>query len=284
MSIKIEDVSFVYNKGTNIENTVLKNINLEIKDGEFIGLIGHTGSGKSTLIQMLNALIKPTSGKITIDDLEIKKDKKTLSEIRKKVGLVFQYPEHQLFELNVYKDVAFGPKNIGMSEEEIDISVKKSLELVGLDETFYNKPPFNLSGGQKRKVAIASVLAMNPKVLILDEPTAGLDPKASKDILNKIKEMHEMLDITIILVSHSMEMVAKLCDKILVLNKGEKVYFDTPKEVFKNSKNLEKIGLKVPQTTILMNALVEKGYNVPLSVFTVEEATEVLYKLIKEDD
>lgn len=282
MSIKINHLTHIYGEGTAFEKKALDDINLEIKDGSFVGLIGHTGSGKSTLIQHLNALIKPTSGEILLNGENINADKTKLKSVRQRVGLVFQYPEHQLFEMTVYKDVAYGPTNMGLSEEEIAKRVKKSLEIVGLGEDIYNKSPFELSGGQKRRVAIAGVLAMEPEVLVLDEPTAGLDPRGKDNILNAIKHMHDSLGITVILVSHSMEDVARYVDEIIVMHKGKAAMQGKPGEIFSRAYELEMMGLAVPQVSYVFAQLKEKGVDVPTEVFTVEDATDVLYDLLKQ--
>ncbi len=282
MSIKINHLTHVYGENSVFEKKALDDINLEINDGEFIGLIGHTGSGKSTLIQHLNALLMPTSGEVLLNGENIYADKSKLKTIRQKVGLVFQYPEHQLFEMTVYKDVAYGPGNLGLSEDEIDKRVREALETVGLGEEIYEKSPFELSGGQKRRAAIAGVLAMEPEVLILDEPTAGLDPKGRDEILDAIKLMHEKRKITVILVSHSMEDVAKLVDRIVVLAKGKIAVTGTPKEVFAQTEKLESIGLAAPQISYVFSELIQRGYDVPSDVYTVSEATEVLYKFLKQ--
>lgn len=279
MPIEIKNLTYLYSPNTSFERIALSNINLTIQDGEFTGLIGQTGSGKSTLIQNLNGLIKPTQGNIFIENIDIHKDKKTLLDIRKKVGIVFQYPEYQLFETTIFKDVSFGPKNMGMKEDEIDRNVKEALNIVGIPEALYEKSPFEISGGQKRRVAIAGVLAMKPKILVLDEPTAGLDPKGRDDILNNIKILHKKLNITIILVSHSMEDIATLVDKIIVLNKGEIFAIGTPSEIFSRPNELSKIGLAPPQITMLMHRLREKGFNVPTNIFTLEDATNILKDL-----
>ena len=257
-------------------------MSIEINDGEFIGLIGHTGSGKSTLIQHLNALLKPTSGEVLLNGENIYADKNKLKSIRQRVGLVFQYPEHQLFEMTVYKDVAYGPGNLGLPEEEIDKRVRAAFETVGLGEEIYDKSPFELSGGQKRRAAIAGVLAMEPEVLILDEPTAGLDPKGRDEILDAIRIMHEKRKITVILVSHSMEDVAKLVDRIVVLSEGKVALTGTPKEVFAQVDKLEAIGLAAPQISYVFSELRIKGYDVPNDIYTVAEATDVLYKFLKQ--
>ncbi|NLK94690.1 MAG: energy-coupling factor transporter ATPase [Clostridiales bacterium] len=283
MSIKIENLNYVYMPNGPFEKKALNNVNLEIDDNDFLAIIGHTGSGKSTLIQHLNGLIKATSGKIIIDGVDITDKNVNLIDIRKKDGIVFQYPEYQLFEETIEKDIAFGPKNLGLSEEEIHSRVKRSMEMVGLDyETFKDKSPFDLSGGQKRRVAIAGVIAMEPKVLILDEPTAGLDPKGRDDVLSKIKDLHDKYLMTIVWVSHSMEDVAELASRVVVMNDGSVAFEGSPKEVFKQSDKLEAIGLGVPQVTYLMKALKAKGFNVNDDAFTVEQAKEELLKLFKD--
>ena len=276
--MKFENVSFTYSPNTAFEIHALKNINMEIRDGEFIGLIGHTGSGKSTLVQHFNGLMKATSGKIYYNGENIYGEGYSMKELRGKVGLVFQYPEHQLFEVDVLTDVCFGPKNQGLSKEEATERAIKALEMVGLKEKYYKQSPFELSGGQKRRVAIAGVLAMEPEVLILDEPTAGLDPKGRDEILDQLKRIHEERGITIILVSHSMEDVAKYVGRIIVMNQGEAMYDGTPKEVFSHYKELEKIGLAAPQVTYIMNALADKGFCVGTEATTIEEATEEIFR------
>lgn len=282
MSIKIENLTHIYMPKTPFEKKALDNINLVIEDGDFLALIGHTGSGKSTLIQHLNGLLEPSSGKILVDNVDITNKETKLTDIRKKIGLVFQYPEYQLFEETIEKDIAFGPNNLGLAQEEVLSRVKKSMEMVGLDYEIYKDiSPFDLSGGQKRRVAIAGVIAMEPKVLILDEPTAGLDPKGRDDILEQIKILHEKYKMTIILVSHSMEDVGKLAEKIVVMNKGKIALMGKPSEIFKEVEILESIGLAVPQVTYLMKALREKGFNVSDEVFTVEQGSkELLLSLI----
>lgn len=280
MSIKIENLTHIYMPGTPFEKVALNNINLTIDKGDFVAVIGHTGSGKSTLIQHINGLMTPTSGSVMVDDIDINKDKTNLIEIRKKVGIVFQYPEYQLFEETIEKDIAFGPKNLHLSEEEIHERVKSSMEMVELNyKKFKDKSPFDLSGGQKRRVAIAGVIAMKPNVLILDEPTAGLDPKGRDEILDQIKKLHDEYNMTIIIVSHSMEDVAKIANTVVVMNNGEIVLKGTPKEVFKQSDLLENIGLGVPQVTYLMKALKKKGFNVSEDAYTIEQAKEELLKL-----
>lgn len=283
MSIKIENLTHVYMPKSPFEKKALDNVNLVIEDGEFLALIGHTGSGKSTLIQHLNGLLEPTSGKILVDDIDITNKEAKLTEIRKKIGLVFQYPEYQLFEETIEKDIAFGPNNLELSSEEVSRRVKKSMEMVGLDyETYKNVSPFDLSGGQKRRVAIAGVIAMEPKVLILDEPTAGLDPQGRDDILEQIKLLHEKYKMTIVLVSHSMEDVGKLAQRIVVMNKGKVELLGKPSEVFKEVETLEKIGLAVPQVTYLMRVLRERGFDVSDEIFTVEKGTEAILKVLSK--
>ena len=283
MSIKIENLTYVYMPKTPFEKKALDNVSLEIEDVEFLAVIGHTGSGKSTLIQHLNGLLKPASGKIYVDGTDITDKDTKLVDIRKKVGLVFQYPEYQLFEETIAKDIAYGPSNLGLNEDEILKRVKKSMEMVGLNyEEYKDISPFELSGGQKRRVAIAGVIAMEPKVLILDEPTAGLDPAGRDDILEQIKLLHEKYNMTIILVSHSMEDVGKLAEKIIVMNDGHVELQGKPKDVFKEIDTLEKIGLAVPQVTYLMRELKKKGFNVSEDIFTVEKAkSELLNILLK---
>ena len=283
MSIKIENLTYVYMPKTPFEKKALDNVSLEIEDGEFLAVIGHTGSGKYTLIQHLNGLLKPASGKIYVDGTDITDKDTKLVDIRKKVGLVFQYPEYQLFEETIAKDIAYGPTNLGLNEDEILRRVKKSMKMVGLDYDEYKDiSPFELSGGQKRRVAIAGVIAMEPNVLILDEPTAGLDPAGRDDILEQIKFLHEKYNMTIIFVSHSMEDVGKLAEKIIVMNDGHIEIQGKPKEVFREIDTLERIGLAVPQVTYLMRELKRKGFNVSEDIFTVEKAkSELLNILLK---
>lgn len=280
MGIKVENLNYIYGNGTAFEQHALKDINLEIKDGEFIGLIGHTGSGKSTLIQHLNGLIKATSGAVYYNERNIYGEGYDLRALRSHVGLVFQYPEHQLFEIDVFSDVCFGPKNQGLSKEEVEKRAKEALTMVGLDTSYYKRSPFELSGGQKRRVAIAGVLAMKPAVLILDEPTAGLDPKGRDEILDQIKKLHEEQNMTIILVSHSMEDVARYVSRILVMNHGEKVFDDTPKEVFKHYKELEAMGLAAPEITYIIHTLREHGVPVNEDITTIEEARDEIVRLL----
>lgn len=271
-SLRLEHVYYTYSPGTAYEMHALKDINLEIPQGQFVGIIGHTGSGKSTLIQHFNGLVRPTQGKIYFEGQDIWAEQFPLRGLRSQVGLVFQYPEHQLFETDVLTDVCFGPKNQNLTQEECEERAKEALAHVGLDESYYAKSPFELSGGQKRRVAIAGVLAMNPKVLILDEPTAGLDPQGRDEILDQIASLHKTRGITIILVSHSMEDIAKYVDRIIVMNHGVKEYDDVPKKVFSHYRELEKIGLAAPQITYIMHALSEKGLDVDVNATTVEEA------------
>lgn len=276
MSIEIDGLNYIYGEGTPFERKALSNVTVKIEDGEFIGLIGHTGSGKSTLIQHLNRLIKPHSGVIRVDGVDINASGANLKLIRQQVGLVFQYPEHQLFEMTVYKDVAFGPTNMGLPVEEVDARVKAALHKVGLDEGVYEKSPFELSGGQKRRVAIAGVLAMEPKVLILDEPTAGLDPMGRDEILGEIKKLHQRTGITIILVSHSMEDIANYVNRILVMDRGSLMLSGTTQEVFRHVEELEAMGLAVPQVTYLIRQLRERGFEIDPDVTTLSQARQVL--------
>lgn len=283
MSIKIENLTHIYMKKSPFEKKALDNVSLEIQDGEFIALIGHTGSGKSTLIQHINGLLKPSSGKIVVDNIDITASGVKLSDIRKKVGLVFQYAEYQLFEETIEKDIAFGPKNLGLSEEQITERVKRAMNIVGLDyETYKDKSPFDLSGGQKRRVAIAGVVAMEPQVLILDEPTAGLDPKGRDDILGKIELLHKEYNMTIILVSHSMEDVAKVAERILVMDGGKCILDGSPNVIFREVETLERVGLAVPQVTYLVRELKRKGFNISEDIFTLEQATSEILKVLKK--
>lgn len=282
MSIKIEGLTHIYNPNSPFETKALDNINLEIQSGEFIGLIGHTGSGKSTLTQHLNGLLKPHSGKIFINDVDITDKGIKLGEIRKRVGLVFQYPEHQLFEESVFKDIAFGPTNLGLKEEEVAQRVKEAMELVMLNfDELKDRSPFELSGGQRRRVAIAGVLAMKPEVLILDEPTAGLDPRGRDDILDQIKRFHQEMKNTVILVSHSMEDIAKLVDRIIVMYRGTVALTGTPGQVFQEVDTLESIGLGIPQISYLVKRLKEAGIQLREDIFTVEEAREEILKWVR---
>ena len=282
MSIKLENVNYVYSPNTAYEKHALKDINLEINQGEFVGVIGHTGSGKSTLIQHLNGLVSATSGTVYFEGKDIYSKDYNKKELRTNVGLVFQYPEHQLFEVDVLTDVCFGPKNQGLSDEECKKRAIEALELVGFPEKFYGQSPFELSGGQKRRAAIAGVIAMNPKVLVLDEPTAGLDPAGRDEILDEIKMLHDKTKMTVVLVSHSMEDVARYVDRLIVMNKGEKMFDGTPKEVFSHYKELEKVGLAAPQVTYIMHELREKGMDVPVDVTTIEEAADAIMRALKK--
>ena len=282
MIIEIENLNYIYNPNTPFEKKALDNINLDIKEGDFIGLIGHTGSGKSTLVQHLNGLIKPTTGKIIVDGIDITSKDAKLRDIRQKVGLVFQYPEHQLFEETVYKDIAFGPKNLGLGEGEIHERVKKAMDLVGLGfNDLKDRSPFELSGGQKRRVAIAGVLAMKPKVLVLDEPTAGLDPKGRDEILGRIQKLYQEEGITIILVSHSMEDIARLVNRIVVMHKGKIAEEGYTREIFKQPEKLEKIGLGIPQITSFMRRYKLEGNKIRDDILTVEEAKEEIINYLR---
>lgn len=274
--IRTENLTYTYSQGTPFEKTAVKDVNIEIEEGELVGIIGHTGSGKSTLIQHLNGLIKPTSGKIFIDGVDIHDKDVKLRDIRFKVGLVFQYPEYQIFEETVYKDIAFGPTNMGLDEGEIDKRVRETAKLVGIDDSLLNKSPFELSGGQKRRVAIAGVMAMRPKVLILDEPTAGLDPRGREMILGQIKHYHEETGSTVLLVSHSMEDVARFAQKILVMNKGEVFCYDTPPAVFARADEIAAIGLSVPQITKVFSMLRSRGIDIRGDVYTIEFAMKTI--------
>ena len=282
MSIELKNVTYTYSPGTSYEIHALKDINLNIPDGQFIGVIGHTGSGKSTLIQHLNALIQPTSGTVSYNGEDVWAENYNRRALRSEVGLVFQYPEHQLFESDVLSDVCFGPMNQGKSREEAEEEAKKALLQVGFKEKNFKKSPFDLSGGQKKRVAIAGVLAMNPKILILDEPTAGLDPKGRDEILDQIAYLHEKADMTVILVSHSIEDIAKYVDRIIVMNKGSVMFNDVPKKVFAHYKELESVGLAAPQVTYIMHALKEKGLDVDVTATTVEEAKENILAVLKK--
>lgn len=280
MSIILDKVNYIYSEETAYRIKALRDINLEIRDGQFIGVIGHTGSGKSTLIQHLNGLMKATSGTIYFNGQDIYADDFDLRELRSRVGLVFQYPEHQLFETTIFDDVCFGPKNQGLSKEEAGLRAFEALRSVGMPEELYYQSPFDLSGGQKRRVAIAGVLAMKPEVLILDEPTAGLDPAGRDEILDLVARMHKERGITVILVSHSMEDVAKYVERIIVMNQGAVMFDDTPREVFRHYKELESVGLAAPQVTYLMHELKERGLLVNTEATTVEEARQSLMEAL----
>jgi len=281
MGIILDKINYVYSAGTAYEKHALKNINIKIEDGEFIGLIGHTGSGKSTLIQHLNGLIKATSGTIYYNGNDIYEKNYDMKAHRSKVGLVFQYPEHQLFETTVIKDVKFGPTNQGLPSLEVDLRSFEALKQVGIEDDILDASPFELSGGQKRRVAIAGVLAMQPEVLVLDEPTAGLDPKGRDEILDLLAKLHKERNITIILVSHSMEDVAKYVDRLIVMNHGEIFLDDQPKKVFAYYKELEQIGLAAPQVTYVLNALKDRGCAVNIEATTVKEATDEIMRYAK---
>ena len=282
MSITLEHVNYIYGADTSLSVKALNDICLEIPNGQFVGVIGHTGSGKSTLMQHLNGLIKATDGHIYFNGEDIYDKNFEMKKLRSKVGLVFQYPEHQLFEMDVFSDVCFGPKNLGLEKAEVEKRAREALEKVGLPEELYFQSPFELSGGQKRRAAIAGVLAMEPEVLILDEPTAGLDPKGRDEILEQIKKLQTESGMTIILVSHSMEDVAEYVDRIIVMNKGSVLYDDRPKEVFSHYKELEEIGLAAPQVTYIVNALHEKGLPVKTTATTIAEAAEDILQALKE--
>ena len=272
MSIKLENVNYIYSPGTAYEKVALSDINIDIEDGQFIGLIGHTGSGKSTLIQHFNGLMKATSGTIYVNDQNIYAENYSMKELRSRVGLVFQYPEHQLFETTILKDVMFGPSNLGLSQEEVIARAEEALHQVGIGPELYQVSPFELSGGQKRRVAIAGVLAMHPEVLILDEPTAGLDPMGRDEILNEISKLHKDRKITVILVSHSMEDVAQYVERIIVMNKGHVAMDGKPVDVFTRYTELEQMGLAAPQVTYIMNELKDCGIPVDPKATTIEEA------------
>lgn len=280
MSIILDHVSHIYEAGTEMAFPALTDINLVIPDGQFIGLIGHTGSGKSTLVQHLNGLLKPTSGNIYYNGADINDADYNRKELRSKVGLVFQYPEHQLFEIDVFTDVCFGPKNLGLDKKEVELRAYAALKQVGLEDEYFYQPPFDLSGGQKRRAAIAGVLAMKPEVLILDEPTAGLDPKGRDEILDQIAKLRKETGMTVILVSHSMEDVAKYVDRIIVMNKSRVMFDDEPREVFRHYKELEEVGLAAPQITYIMQALKGKGLDVDTDITGVEEAKAAVLKAI----
>ena len=281
MSIILDHVSHIYEEGMAMEHAALKDINLVIPDGQFIGLIGHTGSGKSTLVQHLNGLLAPTSGNVYYNGADIHEKDFDKKQLRSKVGLVFQYPEHQLFEIDVFSDVCFGPKNLGLDKKEVELRAYAALKQVGIEDEYFYQSPFDLSGGQKRRVAIAGVLAMKPEVLILDEPTAGLDPKGRDEITEKIARLRKETGITVILVSHSMEDVAKYVDRIIVMNQGQIMFDDAPKVVFRHYKELEAVGLAAPQVTYIMQALKEKGLEVDTDITTIEEAKTAILKALR---
>lgn len=282
MSVKVENLTHIYNEGLPHESVAVQDVSFSIEDGQIAGIIGHTGSGKSTLVQHLNGLIKPKTGSIYIYGENICDGKTVMREIRKKVGLVFQYPEYQLFEETVFKDVAFGPKNIGLADEELEDRVREAIELVGLDyEQIKDKSPFDLSGGQKRRVAIAGVIAMKPKVLILDEPTAGLDPKAHRDVLDMIIRVHEHENNITIMVSHNMEDIASMCDKVIVMDRAHAVMEGTPEEVFARRAELKQMGLAAPPVTELIDMLNDRGFKLDGNILTRDKAVEEIYKAIR---
>lgn len=281
--LELKNLSFVYGQKTPFEKRAVDNVSLSIEKGEFVGIIGHTGSGKSTLVQMLNGLIQPTEGQVLLDGEDIWQNPKEIRKVRFKVGMVFQYPEYQLFEETVYKDIAFGPTNMGKSEQEIDMAVRKAAEFTDLKPELLQKSPFDLSGGEKRRAAIAGVIAMDPEVLVLDEPTAGLDPMGRDVLLSQIVQYHKKRKNTVLLVSHSMEDIARVADRIIVMNESHLVMFDKTREVFSHGRELEKIGLRVPQITKIMLDLKEKGYDVPDGILTVDEAFSALSSLLKKE-
>ncbi len=281
--LEIKNLSFTYGVGTAFEKEAVKDVSLRIDKGDFIGIIGHTGSGKSTFIQMLNGLIKPTKGQVLLDDTDIWKEPKKIRKVRFRVGMVFQYPEYQLFEETAEKDIAYGPKNMGLSDEEVKERVYRAAKFVGLKPELLKKSPFELSGGEKRRVAIAGVIAMEPDILILDEPTAGLDPNGRDILLAQISSYHREKENTVLLVSHSMEDISQIADKILVMNKGKMFAFDETKRVFARGQELEKIGLRIPQITKIMIQLKEQGYNVNTDIYTIEQAVNEIIKLKKPD-
>ncbi len=285
MSIRIEHLTHTYMPGSPFASTALDDVSLTIEDGELIGLLGHTGSGKTTLVQHMNGLQKPTSGRIFVDDIDITEKGVSLLEVRRKVGLVFQYPEYQLFEETVAKDIAFGPKNLGLSQEEIDNRVKSAMAQVGLDyDTLAERSPFELSGGQMRRVAIAGVLAMKPEVLVLDEPTAGLDPARRRSILSMVRGLHAAGGLTVVMVSHSMDDIATLATRLIVMSKGKVALEGTPREVFKQQELLKSIGLGVPQAAELMRALKDAGYSLPDDLYTLNEARDAILALAAKGD
>ncbi len=281
--LELKNVGFVYGRGTPFEKRAVDNVNLTINEGELIGVIGHTGSGKSTLMQMLNGLIRPSDGQVLLGGKDIWAEPKKIREVRFRVGMVFQYPEYQLFEETVYKDICFGPQNRGLSGKELDEAVRKAADFTGLKPELLEKSPFDLSGGEKRRAAIAGVIAMNPEVLVLDEPTAGLDPMGREVLLSQIVRYHKERHNTVLLVSHTMEDVARVADRVLVMNRGRLSMFAPTKEVFSHADELEKSGLKVPQITKIMQDLRRQGFDVPEGVLTVDEAFEVLAPILKKE-
>ncbi|MCM1545196.1 MAG: energy-coupling factor transporter ATPase [Ruminococcus sp.] len=282
--LETNNLTYIYSKGTNYEVAAIDDVNLTIKKGELVGVIGHTGSGKSTLIQHFNGILKPTSGTVCLDGKNIWEDKTKIRNVRFKVGICFQYPEYQLFEETVYKDIAFGPKNMGLSDEEIDKTIRQVIRYVGLDESYLDKSPFDLSGGEKRRVAIAGVMAMNPEVLILDEPCAGLDPKGRNIVLNLIRDYRNRTQSTVIVVSHSMEDISKIATKILVMNNSKLAFYDTVDNVFKHADELISMGLNIPELTRLFIKLKNIGYNVRTDIYNMEDAESELLRLISGRD
>ncbi len=278
--LKTNDLTYIYSKGTNYEIAAIENINLSIEKGILVGVIGHTGSGKSTLIQHFNGILKPTSGTVLLDGKDIWEDKSKIRNVRFKVGICFQYPEYQLFEETVYKDIAFGPKNMGLKSEDIDMKIKRVIRFVGLDESYLEKSPFDLSGGEKRRVAIAGVMAMEPEVLILDEPCAGLDPRGRNVVLSLIKDYQKKTGSTVIVVSHSMEDISKIADKIIVMNDSKLAFYDTVDSVFSNADELVSMGLNIPELTKLFIKLKNRGYSVRTNIYNMNDAKEELLKLI----
>lgn len=281
--VEVKNLTYKYAVGTPFEKTAVENVSFSINKGEVIGVIGHTGSGKSTLVQMLNGLIQPSSGKVFIDDKDIWSEPKKIRSVRFKVGMVFQYPEYQLFEDTVAKDIAFGPTNMNLPQDEIDKRVQQASAFAGLPKELLTKSPFDLSGGEKRRTAIAGVIAMDPEVLILDEPTAGLDPMGRENLLKQISKYHKERGNTILIVSHSMEDIARISDRVLVMNKGKMEFFDTPQNVFAQGDKLKEMGLKIPQITQIMNTLYEQGYSVKKGVLTIEEAVSTLLPLLNKE-
>lgn len=281
--IRTDHLTMTYGVNTPFEKVAVNDLNIEIMEGEFLGIIGHTGSGKSTLVQMLNGLITPTTGKVLLRDKDINENKKKLREVRFQVGMVFQYPEYQLFEETVYRDIAFGPTNMGLTGDELDKRVRESARFTGLKDKLLDKSPFDLSGGEKRRAAIAGVIAMDPDVLILDEPTAGLDPQGRDKLLNQILSYHKERKNTVILVSHSMEDIARVADRILVMNKGNAEILAPKREVFAQGERLEKMGLRVPQITKITQLLQKKGIDLPDGILTVEEAFGSIMTLLKKE-
>ena len=281
--LELKNISFVYGKGTPFEKRAVDNVSFKINQGEFIGVIGHTGSGKSTLMQMLNGLIRPTAGQVLLDGKDIWQQPKKIRSVRFKVGMVFQYPEYQLFEETVYKDIAFGPQNMGLEGEALDKAVREAATFTGLKPALLDKSPFDLSGGEKRRAAIAGVIAMNPEVLVLDEPTAGLDPMGREVLLSQIVNYHKQRHNTVILVSHTMEDIARVADRIIVMNKGKLAMFEPTKEVFRRGDELAQFGLRVPQITKIMQDLKRRGFDVPDGVLTVDEAFSALVPLLKKE-